>query len=219
MFLKNIFFVYYTLITKTKTINIMKKIYILALAIGAFTFSANAQVDQTDDLEGYASGPISAQADTWKTWSGVDGTAEDGVVSTDQANSGAQSVKIVQDNDQLYVLESQPDGGTYTVGFQIYVPSGKEGYFNLQGDTPPVDQGNGSFLTPNIYFNKDNTNPGVGEMIASDGTTVISTWTFDHDAWVSVKLYVDLDNQVFEMVVADNVAVPAGTPFSDPAVP
>ena len=65
----------------------MKKIYLLAFAIGAFTFSANAQIID-DDMEGYSPGPV--HEDHWSSWSGAAGP-EDLVISTDQAFSPSQS--------------------------------------------------------------------------------------------------------------------------------
>lgn len=198
----------------------MKKIYILALAIGAFSFSTSqAQQDLSDDFESYNLGPISSQSDSWKTWSGEEGGPEDGIVSGNQASNGNQSLMI--DNvgapagkDQLFIIDSQPDSGIYSIRFNYYVPTGNEGYFNLQGTTPPDDQGAGSFLSPDIYFNPDNTTPGQGQI--GDGSAV---WAFPHDAWFVVELIVDLDDKAFEMYVDGDLAVPAGTPFSDVAVP
>ncbi|HBL78656.1 T9SS type A sorting domain-containing protein [Aequorivita vladivostokensis] len=198
----------------------MKKIYFLALAIGAFSFSSSyAQIDQTDDLESYSLGPISAQSPLWKTWSGDEGGPEDGIVTVEQASSGTQSLKIDEvgapaGKDQLYIFDSQPDSGIYTVQFSYYVPSGNEGYFNIQGTINPGDQSPGSFLSPDLYFNPDNMTPGQGQ--TGDASFV---WTFPHDAWFTVRMVFDMDAQTFEMWVDGTEAIPAGTFFNDLTVP
>lgn len=186
----------------------MKKIYILALAIGAFTFSSvQAQVDQTDDLESYSSGPIASQSDLWTTWTGDEGGPEDGMVTSEQANSGSQSLNIVQDNDNLFLIESQPDSGIYSMQFSMYIPEGNEGYFNVQGQMPTTT---GDFLSGDIYFNPNNETPGQGQL--GDGSAV---WFFPHDAWFNINLVVDMDDRSYGMNVDGEIAIPEGTPFND----
>ena len=198
----------------------MKKIYLLAFTLGAFSLSTSyGQIDQQDDLESYSPGPISSQGDYWKTWSGEEGGPEDGIVALDQSNSGSQSLLIDEvgapaGKDQLYLIDSQPDTDIYTVRFSMYIPSGKEGYFNLQGETPAGSQGDGSFLSPDIYFNPDNMTPGQGQV--ADGS---ATWAFPHDACFPVELILDLDNKTLQMNVDGLPAILEGTPFNDMAVP
>lgn len=198
----------------------MKRIYLMAFAVSAFSLTATyAQIDQTEDFESYSPGTISSQSELWKTWSGEEGGPEDGIVSLDQANSGFQSLMIdgvgaPAGKDQLYIIENQPDSGIYSVKLSMFIPEGNEGYFNLQGDTPPDDQGAGSFLGPDLYFNPDNTTPGQGQV--ADGSFA---WLFPHDAWFPVEIILDLDTKTLEMNVNGEVAIPSGTPFNDVAVP
>lgn|SRR5690554_222376 len=198
----------------------MKKIYLMAFAVGAFSFTATfAQVDQTEDFEGFAPGPISSQSDLWKTWSGEEGGVEDGIVSLDQANSGFQSLMIDEvdapaGKDQLYLFDNQPDSGIYSIKLSMFIPEGKEGYFNLQGTTNPGDQSPGSFLSPDLYFNPDNTTPGQGQV--ADGSAV---WFFPHDEWFPIEIILNLDDKTLEMNVNGEIAIPAETPFNDLTVP
>lgn len=190
----------------------MKKIYILALAIGAFSFSSvQAQDDQTEDFESYNQGTISSQSDLWETWSGEEGGPEDGMVSGNQAASGSQSLMIVEDNDQLYLIDSQPDAGIYSIQFSLFIPEGNEGYFNLQGQMPTTT---GDFLTGDIYFNPNNQTPGQGQL--GDGSAV---WFFPHNEWFTVTLVMDMDARSYAMDVAGEVAIPEGTPFNDYVIP
>lgn len=193
----------------------MKKIYILALAIGAISFSSYAQVEQNDDIESYDLGLISSQDDTWRTWSGDEGGAEDATVSSGQAFSGTKSVNINNvlapaGVDQLYLIESQPEDGIYTMQWKMYIPTDNSGYYNLQGviDEPQTTAGQ---FSGNAYFNRDNAAPGQGTI---DGATPAFTFTFPHDAWFDVANIVDLDNKTYSVKIDGNVAVPVGTPMT-----
>src|SRR5690554_3654404 len=116
----------------------MKKIYLMAFAVGAFSFTATfAQVDQTEDFEGFAPGLISSQSDLWKTWSGEEGGVEDGIVSLEQANSGFQSLMIDEvdapaGKDQLYLFDNQPDSGIYSIKLSMFIPRSEEHTSELQ---------------------------------------------------------------------------------------
>tara|TARA_R100000306_G_C4378047_1_gene142861 strand:+ start:2361 stop:3278 length:918 start_codon:yes stop_codon:yes gene_type:complete len=196
----------------------MKKIYLLAFALCAFVFNTNAQVEQTDDFESYDLGDISPQSSQWRTWSGDEGTDEEGQVTFDQANSGFQSMVIGPGQagggpqDQLFLVDSQPNSGEYTLAWQMYVPSNQEGFFNIQGEitTPQA----GSFLLTDHYFNLANGNPGVGQ--TADASF---TWDFPHDAWFPVKIIFDMEAQTYQLMVNEVEAIPAGTPFNDIAAP
>ena len=179
----------------------------------AFAFTATAQIEQNDDLESYDLGDISPQSSQWRTWSGDEGTAEEGQVTSLFSNSGVQSMEIGPGvsgggpQDQLFLVESQPDGGEYTLSWQMYIPSGQEGFFNIQGliDEPQT----GDFLLTDHYFNPDNLTPGQGQ--TADAAFV---WAFPHDAWFPVTIYFDLDAQTHQMFVDGVEAIPAGTPYT-----
>ena len=196
----------------------MKKIYLLAFALCAFVFSGTAQIQQSDDFESYSLGGISAQSTQWRTWSGDEGTSESGQVDAAQANSGTQSMLIGPGmagggpQDQLFLVLSQPSSGIYTLAWQMYVPSGQEGFFNIQGTIDEPQTGN--FLTTDHYFNLNNEAPGQGQ--TADASF---TWAFPHDTWFSVKLVFDMDAQTYEMTVDGTEAIPAGTPFNDDTAP
>ncbi|PVW14524.1 T9SS type A sorting domain-containing protein [Marixanthomonas spongiae] len=194
----------------------MKKVYLLSFALCAFAFTGIAQVEQTDDIEAYDLGDISPQSFQWRTWSGDENTPEEGQVTTDQANSGSQSMVIGPGNagpqDQLFLTAFQPSSGIYTVAWEMYVPSGHEGFFNVQGEiTTPQE---GSFLLTDHYFNPNNQTPGQGQDPDAN-----FTWTFPHDTWFNVTIYFDLDAKTYELIVDGDVAIPAGTPFNDLTAP
>jgi len=193
----------------------MKKIYFMALALGAFAFTANAQIEAQEDFEDLNFGPVSSQSSVFRTWSGDEGTTEDGEVSGNQANSGIKSLLIGNNEvtDQLVLVESQPTTGVYTVQFNMYVPSGNEGYFNLQGEiTEPQTQ---AILGGNIYWNPGNGLPGEGCIAGGlNCNSPIQSFSFSHDTWNLVTLRVDIDAQTFSMLINGEDAL-VDVPWND----
>jgi len=137
-----------------------------------------------DDFEAYTAGTqLTLQTTEWTTWSGTPGTGEDPFVSNAQAFSGSNSVVIVQNND-LIRLHGQKTGDSWGIKFQVYIPSGKAGYFNtMSGFTP-----NPFYWAMEVYFNAG----GAGSLNA-DGTGV-ATFTWTPDTWQEVNVIVDLDH-------------------------
>ena len=198
----------------------MKKIYLLGFALCAFAFTGTAQIEQFDDIDSYTIGDISPQSDDWRTWSGEEGGAEEGQVTFDQAVSGFQSVVIGPGQsgggpqDQLYLVQSQPNSGIYTLKWQMYIPTDQEGFFNIQGEITPDQTNANSFLLTDHYFNPDNATPGQGQ--TADATF---TWSFPHDAWFEVEIIFDLDAREYQLFVDGAEAIPAGTEFNEPTAP
>lgn len=158
-----------------------------------------------DGFEWYAdqstTGP---QAAYWSTWSGNLGGADDGLVTTEQAADGLNSMLIAegQTQDVLLLLGNQTEGH-YLLRWDMFIPAGKTGYFNVQEDEMPGVQWN-----LEVYLNRDNNNPGVGEL---DGLGV--TFNYPEGQWFSVVHEIDLDSDLFEMWV-DGVFVGA-LPYTD----
>lgn len=191
---------------KQLKIIIMKKIYVLAFVALGFIATTNAQVEVQDDMEDYLpNGNISTQSPFWRTWSGGDSDVESADVSTTQALSGANSMLVNEvaapaGIDQLLLIDSQPDSGIYSTQWAMYVPSGKEGYWNAQSEVADnqgdVTDGNALF-GGNVYYNELNGNPGGGTVDGTPG----QTFTFPHDQWFTQTNVYDIDNQVWAMYI------------------
>ena len=67
--------------------------------------------------------------DPWTTWNSNPGGAEDAIV-TDEHCIGTRAIKIDNGNDLVLKLGDKTSG-TYNISFDMYVPEGKEGYFNV----------------------------------------------------------------------------------------
>lgn len=191
----------------------MKKTYILALLLGAFSFGVQAQsVELTDDFESYTTGPVSAQADHWRTWSGDEGTNEDARVTDNESNSGLQSLffdnsRIV---DMILLVPSAPTSGVYTIQFYAYLPAGKSGYFNMQaamsGDGQEWQQ---NLMGGNVYFNCFDDDSGNGGNMGGEGgvsggidcSAFDATFEYPEDEWFKVTNVYDLDAQTWSMSI------------------
>ena len=169
----------------------MKKIYILAIAAFAFTLNMNAQF--TDDAESYDLGDMGSQnLDVWGVWSGSPNPGEDIDIVNDFALSGSQSL-YVDDSGAMDVmlLTQNLDAGQWTLQFQAYIPAGRGGYLNIQGETENEGAGGGGggvFNSSNLYFNQGATNAGV---FLDDSTG--ETEEYPEDAWFPVTIAFDLD--------------------------
>ncbi len=193
----------------------MRKIYFMAVALSAFSFAAQAQIDLTDDFESYSVGDhIAEESDDWRTWSGDVGTAEDPIVVNSQANSGSQSLYIDNSTivDPILLIPGAPTSGEYTVQFYAYIPSGKSGYWNMQAALTPEGQPwNQALMGGNVYLNCYDDATGNGGNMGGEGgvTGQIDCTTFDvlfaypENEWFKVTCLYDLSAQTWGLKIND----------------
>ncbi len=191
----------------------MKKNYLLvALFLFAVTGVFAQTEDFNDDMESYTVGTI-VENDWWLVWN----SATVGIESSDeQAASGSKSGKVGDDPttiDPVLNLYNKIFGVWYT-NFMMYIPVDKEGYWNLQGQTPI---GSGEWIVGNIFMNQDLAAPGVGLIDNCVGAPV--NFTFPHGEWFEIEMIVDISAGIsaatWELNVAGNNVIPAGTAFTD----
>ena len=159
---------------------------ILAMLISTITIAQVVVLN--DDFETYTVGQqLAYQNPTdWTTWSGAPGSAtEDPLISNAYSYSGSNSV-VIKPNNDLVRLHGQLTSGICNIGFQIYIPTGKSGYFNsLNKFVIGAPNANQKWAFE-CYFNTG----GVGSLKAA-GSTIPFTYT--NNAWHPVQLIVDLD--------------------------
>jgi hypothetical protein len=195
----------------------MKKIYLLALAAFALSFTVNAQLIE-DDFEFYSLGDMGLQnTAVWSVWSGQPDDGSNILVVDDIVNSGTKAGYIgpgsVQD---CLLLTGNLTSGDYTLSWEMYITGGSTGYFNIQGETEDPGTGfqgagaggGGVFNSSNIYFNNAGAAPGVVE----DQTTG-ETGTYPEDAWFPVSIYFDVDALTYTMSVDGSPVNAAPVPF------
>ncbi len=145
-----------------------------------------------DNIDTYTAGdPVGPYADWWSTWSGVEGTAEDGTVSDEESFSGDNSVLIPEGGVTDVILKlGNKSTGNYRLEWQMYVPDGKSGYYNIQETEVP-----GVAWNLELYFGLGTS--GEGEFTVPVGPT----FTYPVDAWFLVEHLVDLDANTIEVII------------------
>ena len=162
------------------------------------TLQSNDEVLIFDPFEEYTVGNkiavegIAAGHDWWTTWSNNPGSAEDGVVAS---FDGTQCGHLTYGNDQVLLLGDE-ENGNYDLEFDILVPEGKNGYFNILHHFAGA---NSTWaMQCYLHMTSDGQNstqaPGHGTIHAgSNGTADVACV---YDAWMHFRLNVDTDTDV-----------------------
>jgi hypothetical protein len=169
-------------------LDIMKKIYLLAVFALGLGLSANAQFE--DDLEVYSTGPLFTPR--WTTWSGENTGNENVIISEDQAFDGTKSVFI--DNvgggqDAILDIGGLKTAGVWSLAWKMYIPAGSTGYFNIQGNVTPNANDNQEFYTGNITL-------VAGTMSDDGGSTDL---VYPEDQWFDFSIELDVDASTYEL--------------------
>jgi Secretion system C-terminal sorting domain len=174
----------------------MTRFLLFSLLVAPFFASAqlNCLTSATvcDDFEAYTDSIIGPQSTLWTTWSGVEGGAGEGIVTSSFAYSGIKSL-VIKDSllgqDALLLLGNQTTG-TWSLRWKMYVPANKGAYFNLQtSETPAIGWNYEIYMAhPTQGVGNGGIGTGVPPAFIAAGT-----FTFPHDAWFDVEQYFDLD--------------------------
>ena len=175
----------------------MKKV---SLLIAMIAFVCGNLFAQSYDFDQYNVGDKVAQTigQPWTTWSDQPGSAEDAVFSDEQAASGTNSVKFTYGVDQIFNFNDETTG-SYTLDWNMYIPTGKDAYLNIQHNFTGGQEGEWAF---GLYFNT-----------ADQGTILHVSdaeypFTFPFDTWFPVHFDIDLDNDAISLTI-DGVEVHA----------
>ncbi|MDH3268344.1 MAG: T9SS type A sorting domain-containing protein [Ignavibacteria bacterium] len=144
----------------------------------------------SDDFESYIAGQQVACQNPidWTTWTLAPCGPEDAVVSTNFAFSGTKSFVIVPLNDFVKPLNDLTSG-KWEMRFQMYIPTGKGGYFNTLADFA----GGASVWASQSYFDVG----GTGRLDA--GGASAATFTYPNDTWFQVSTIADLNSDLAEL--------------------
>lgn len=164
------------------------------MLVAMFLFCGNLSAQLSFDFEGYNAGDKIAATigDPWTTWSSQPGSAEDGVFGE---AGGSMAAHFTYGNDQIVNL-GDIEAGVYDLEFDVYVPEGKNAYFNVLHDF----NGQGSTWAMQVYLHMTNDGqnstmaPGQGTVHAgSNGTANIPAV---YDEWMHFRVHIDMDNDV-----------------------
>ena len=163
------------------------------------TLQSNDEVLLFEPFEEYNVGgkiaqeAINAGHDWWTTWSNAPGGNEDGVVAN---FDNTQCGHLTYGNDQVLLLGDE-ENGNYDLEFDILIPEGKNGYFNILHHFA----GSNSTWAFQCYLHLTNDGqnstsaPGQGTIHAgSNGTATMTGLVYDQ--WMHFRLNVDTDTDV-----------------------
>ena len=161
-------------------------------------FRSNPMSIVCDNIDTYVTNlKLGPQATWFTTWSGTEGTTEDGIVTTEQAASAPNSFKINSTaatggpQDVVLKLNNQT-AGNYELKWKMYIPTGKNAYYNIQ-DVVPIAAG---VWNLDVFFN----DAGVGAY--GMGTTAVpGNFSYPYDTWFEVKHVIDLDNNLLKLFI------------------
>ena len=163
------------------------------------TLQSNDEVLLLEPFEEYTVGnkiaaeAIAAGHDWWTTWSNAPGGNEDGVVAD---FDGTQCGHLTYGNDQVLLLGDE-ENGNYDLEFDILIPQGKNGYFNILHHFA----GSNSKWAMQCYLHLTNDGqnstsaPGQGTIHAGSNNTATLT-NVVYDQWMHFRLNVDTDTDV-----------------------
>lgn len=146
-----------------------------------------------DNIETYTSGEVTDQAAHWAAWPGG---AVGGTVTMEQAQDN-QSILIDGASgtvDALLLLGDKTEGH-HLLAFDMYIAAGNNAYFNLQHEMPTASAG---FWAFDVYFDAG----GTGRLELNDGRAPFA-FNFPEDAWFTVHILVDIDNDIARIIVDD----------------
>ena len=126
----------------------------------------------------------------WTTWSNDPGSLEDGVVAE---YGGTKCGYYTQGNDQVLLLNENNDG-IYNLEFDMLIPEGKKGYFNILHNFAGAQGSQWAFAA---FINMDNN----GYFTDGEGTFFIDGETlnqnvFVFDEWMHFRFYISTDNDL-----------------------
>lgn len=143
-----------------------------------------------DNLDQYnASLQVYDQSALFVPWAG---NAGDVTMSTTQASSAPNSVRIYDSGtngySDLVALFDTISSGAWEVAFDLYIPSGKGAYFNVQQNY--IGGAAGNLWGGEIYF-LDN---GNADVVYTTGSVFAGSFSYTQGSWFTMQTVIDLDN-------------------------
>jgi len=191
-------------------------IYLLTLIFFTTSSTLSAQIIE-DFFDDYTIGNMSDQnPEVWSSSSG-DPFTDNALQVVEGGNPGqAGYIGPSAGQDALLLLGNQTTG-IATLFFDVFIPAGSSGYFNIQGETETNGStgyegagngGNGIFNSGNMFFNQDGAAPGV----FIDETTG-ETENYPEDEWFNIEFYFDLFTFKYQISIDGNFVSQSPVPF------
>lgn len=140
-----------------------------------------------DNMDVYAVGPVDGQSSLFIEWQGAGG---DGAFNSTQSVSSPNALYITDGGpatfSDIVAYFDTISTGAWDVAFDMYVPTGKAAYFNLQQNHDPTGADNqwGS----EVYF------VASGDMELELDDVVAGTFAYQHNQWFTINMIIDITN-------------------------
>ncbi len=174
----------------------MKRTFLLLVCLFfiGYTYSQTVVDLYDNDFDAYTSGDYLGvvDPDNWEPWGGTPGAADDAMVTDAEANTAPNSFVVDEvggATDAIWKLGNKT-AGVYMAGWNMYVQSGFEGYYNFQKTEAP-----GTEWAFEIYFRTD------GSIEFQIDQVTVASGTYTPDTWFNVDHLIDLDNDVAEIYI------------------
>jgi len=164
----------------------MKKLFIILTAVMFSAFHVDSQtVIFSDDFESYTPDALLVQQSgpPWLTWNQPYHAPHDVYVRTTQASVGNQSIQVITNQDIVLDMGDKTTG-RYQILFNMFIVSGKAGYFNLLND---FDGANSTWAFQ-AFFNAN----GTGTVDANGQSA--ASFSFSTNTWLHANIIVDIDD-------------------------
>lgn len=172
----------------------MKKLYLLfALMLVCFAVGKTQTNLYSTNFDALTAGGLTAQqiGAPWTTWSLAPGGAEDALISSTFSSSNPNSVGVIL-NDDLVLNLYDKTAGRYKVGFQMYVETGKIGYYNFLSDFAAASS---KWAFQVMIYNDS--------IFVDAGGTAAAKTTYAFDTWHQMDLIIDLDDDFATFLIDD----------------
>ncbi len=150
-----------------------------------------------ENFDTYTAGDkIAAVNTSFTTWSAAPGGSEDGTISTEQAASPSNSLKIISGNDVVFPIANLTTG-EYVIEFDYYVPStGTGGYFNVLHNFA----GTSSEWALECYF----SNNGTGYLKVGKAVDGEISFTYPSNQFFHTYIKIDLTEDEAKLEINNN---------------
>lgn len=175
----------------------MKKLLLFSGMLFAFLAMQAQTIVFQENFDSYTVGDKIAAVNTnFTTWSAAPGGSEDGTISSEQAASPSNSLKIVAGNDVVFPIANFITG-EYVIEFDYYVPSSGTGaYFNVLHNFA----GSSSEWALECYF----YNNGTGYLMVGGSVADQISFTYPINQFFHVYIKVDLTDDEAKLEINDN---------------
>lgn len=125
----------------------------------------------------------------WNTPNHAPGSDKDAYISTEQAASGSNSLKLDGTSVIIYPFENQTTG-VFEIDFNCYIPSdGYGAYFSIQHYTQYAQE----WAFECLFGNNGNA-----FLVQNQSFT---NYTYPSNTWFPVKMVIDLDNDILALLI------------------